>query len=355
MPSDSAALDIIFVSDFHAGPSERPGDDENHPVFAGEAFVAFASSLIDDATGLGRQVELVILGDGLHFPASVADTDTALTAVDAIARTHPQLVQGLRLLLEQGYRVVMVAGNHDAQLHRPAVQQRLRQHVGQQLCFEPWIYYRPGQVYAEHGSQYHDISRVSTLIDPFIGDLDGPMQPALSSLLEAPASQGLRTVGALLRDRRDRLGRSRYRGDTLRDHAKDHRLDHQTLVRLDRVGQTPISSTVARLARKLVGTPTERVGRSDAYLTAALDHVDAILESSGHAVPNLVFGHTHLACRQTRAGATYLNCGTWSRPRATDAPLPYVRLRRSSAELLTWNGSTGSGNETATRSLAEQS
>jgi UDP-2,3-diacylglucosamine pyrophosphatase LpxH len=79
---------------------------------------------------------------------------------------HPRFIEVLADFLAAGHRLVYVMGNHDREFHYPEVQQvfidaleKSAQDRGKSLLqgrlrFEPWFYYVPGEIYAEHGHQY---------------------------------------------------------------------------------------------------------------------------------------------------------------------------------------------------------
>ena len=74
----------------------------------------------------------------------------------------------------------MVAGNHDLDLVRPAVGQRLRWHLGvaasdDRVRIWPWLYVVPGVLYAEHGNQHHDLNRFPRILDPYSRRRPGEM------------------------------------------------------------------------------------------------------------------------------------------------------------------------------------
>ena len=79
---------------------------------------------------------------------------------------HPRFVQVLAGFVAAGHRLIYLLGNHDRELHFPEVQQTLldaleasAKEQGLSLAtgrirFEPWFFYVPGEIYAEHGHQY---------------------------------------------------------------------------------------------------------------------------------------------------------------------------------------------------------
>jgi UDP-2,3-diacylglucosamine pyrophosphatase LpxH len=79
---------------------------------------------------------------------------------------HPGFLDTLARFVGQGHRVVYILGNHDRELHFPEVQETLCDALAraaaaqgtvfsrERLRFEPWFYYVPAEIYAEHGHQY---------------------------------------------------------------------------------------------------------------------------------------------------------------------------------------------------------
>jgi len=95
------------------------------------------------------------------------DTSEAATLakLDRIATGHRRVFASLGEFAASDSRVVVVPGNHDLELIRPSTQARFCELVDEacgqpgaatRIEFQPWIYYVPGVLYAEHGSQYHD-------------------------------------------------------------------------------------------------------------------------------------------------------------------------------------------------------
>ncbi|MBN1773401.1 MAG: metallophosphoesterase [Deltaproteobacteria bacterium] len=83
-----------------------------------------------------------------------------------ILEHHPGFVRMLVRFAAAGHRIVYVLGNHDRELHFPAVRtvllDALRAAVdaggpalpAEPIRFEDWFFYEPGRLYAEHGQQY---------------------------------------------------------------------------------------------------------------------------------------------------------------------------------------------------------
>ncbi len=93
---------------------------------------------------------------------------------------HPVFTATLARVLCRGHSVVYVMGNHDREFHFPEVQQvfidALTDAVkaGGGTCaprsirFEPWFYFRAGELYAEHGNQYDYYTSFRWLLNPLV-------------------------------------------------------------------------------------------------------------------------------------------------------------------------------------------
>ncbi len=179
--------DIVIVGDLHlaAGYDCHKGLFHlNEDFFYDDEFARFLDNLRSRATAENRAWRLVILGDFLDFPLVdvgqplPVNTDDALAAIcinklDLIAQGHPKVFEALGRFVAAGFPLDIVPGNHDVDLLRPLVQQRLielvrraspHHDVSAAITFHPWIYYLPGVLYAEHGNQYHDIGWFQTLL-----------------------------------------------------------------------------------------------------------------------------------------------------------------------------------------------
>ena len=300
----------------------------------------------------------------------------------------------------------MVAGNHDIALLRRAVRERFTALVlaeagpagmrEDSIVVHPWILHLPGVLYAEHGSQYHDITRVPGLLGLNGTDDRRPAGPPLISELEryrrdvgerragvdraaaliGVGQESLRFAGALARQALGLSGaeltrqRAAYQALTLRRYADEVGLAHEALVDIDELTAPSAWSIGARLARTWVVGPSARAARAwlferrrpqrrlwqpadrAAYLRSAWSAVHQILDTAGQPVPFYVFGHTHHPEQLALADGTarYLNAGTWEPFPTSAAPLrgTFVEITggepgatRPVARLLQWNDELG--------------
>lgn len=93
---------------------------------------------------------------------------------------HPVFVAALAQVLCRGHQVVLVMGNHDREFHFPEVQNVLVNSLlaavsdeggtcdPRSIRFEPWFFYEPGEIYAEHGNQYDYYSSFRFLLQPTV-------------------------------------------------------------------------------------------------------------------------------------------------------------------------------------------
>jgi len=104
-----------------------------------------------------------------------------------ILHDHPVFVRALADWLQRGHRIVYVLGNHDRELHFTEVRAVLADALAgaagpggsrwphDALRFEPWFYYAPGEIYAEHGQQYDHYSSFKHVLSPVVQTRSGPM------------------------------------------------------------------------------------------------------------------------------------------------------------------------------------
>ncbi len=359
-------LDIVFVSDLHLGTTPAA---EGEPYVGG--FARFLDHVLDRSSAEGHACRLVLLGDALDFlkvrlPAatgrrcSESSMGSAIVKLEKIARQEPLFFAALGRFAAAGLPIDVVAGNHDIDLVRSAVQQRFQQLVDelsgcsqmrQQIRFHPWIYHVPGIVYAEHGQQYHDINSFATVLRPYLpGDEDRVDHPLAAHLSRIPGAtspfarfRGKAIAGmSALRQAVELTSRERanrrmdYREQVLRPYAAQVSLDYAAVVAIDELSEVSLGSIAVRLLRKVLrgqeGTPcpTQQGG----YLHGAALAIHRILAPVGATVPCYVFGHAHIAERFPLEAAAsspeYLNTGTWS------PHLPAGVARRHGLPLLTF-------------------
>jgi UDP-2,3-diacylglucosamine pyrophosphatase LpxH len=188
----------LIVSDLHLGPGTRD------PRFAGiEDFFADTEwAAMVDREGAEQPVDLIIAGDFIEFwqiasalaalprvedasqPEGAvlgADQAFAVTAIELVIAAHPDVFRALGRLLDRGdHRVILVAGNHDADLLWPKVQLAIARAVGSaraadpaRLVFAEAAAYEHAGVHVGHGHTYDAANRFATQHSPFGRDRDG--------------------------------------------------------------------------------------------------------------------------------------------------------------------------------------
>ncbi len=125
--------------------------------------------------------------DERNFGLGTSEKESAWK-LERIARGHPSFFAALGWFVAHGNHIAVIKGNHDLELHWPAVQQRFiaevdrayahqRQMLGEgppitpgeieeRTRFYPWFYYEPDRVYIEHGGQYESSCHVCDYLDP---------------------------------------------------------------------------------------------------------------------------------------------------------------------------------------------
>ncbi len=205
--------EYLVVSDLHICDVEEHDD--------GWKSYKSARFLIDDEFGhlLSRATQrkgeagnaepmtLILNGDIVDFDLVNAVPDEPLFPVSAFERKrgllptaeksawklarvladHPVFVRALARFLSAGHRIVYVMGNHDREMHFTGVQRVLLDALAQAAAaeggrfppeavrFEPWFYYVPGEIYAEHGQQYDYYSSFKHVLSPVVQTRSGPM------------------------------------------------------------------------------------------------------------------------------------------------------------------------------------
>jgi UDP-2,3-diacylglucosamine pyrophosphatase LpxH len=401
---------FVVVSDFHmAGGRDERGCLARYEAFLQDDVFAALLDYIAERANAGRETcTLVLLGDFVDFlhtlpSAGREGSCTALVKLNRIARGHRAVFEALSDLRRRGCALAVVPGNHDIEFLEAAVQHRFLELVGARgtvtQVFYPWIYHVPGVLYAEHGSQYHDINAFPALlraaVDNGLGavplgvhlsrytvelleelDAGDERPPELRRALRALAAnprRGLRATpmharliaaalaGSLPVGSRSAGSRARYRRAAIPAYASEIDLPADTVEALDRRAATSPWSPYRRTLRALAGRLSARSGRgtrsygSADYLYRACQAIDGLLAQAGAAVPFYVFGHSHQPERVLirPGGPTYLNAGTWSsmlpaKVRAVNpgGSLTFVDIevsegREATGELLRWDPAAG--------------
>ena len=204
---DETLTFTAVISDLHL--SEAEPLDPKRPLwkkyktkefFFDDVFVKFLEEIQKKAAQKARsknlpyQIELILNGDILDFDSVTKlpedpiyriswiersrglfpEEDKSLFKLQAILDDHPDFFQALRSFVQDGHKVVFIAGNHDVELLYPKLQQALVAHLNLQkeeqerIKFCSWFYISNGDTLVEHGHQYDPYCVVQNPIHPMI-------------------------------------------------------------------------------------------------------------------------------------------------------------------------------------------
>ena len=210
----AADHDVYVVSDLHLGEGWLPEQQRYarlETFFYDTEFRNFAHAIIDDQLEKNRSATIVLNGDVFDFLAVVRLPDDAslraaglrltrserkfglgtteehaIWKMDRILRGHREFVIALAELLAAGHRLVVMRGNHDAELFWDGVQRRFLDHLAQtaedegvtqrgaalldRVEFRQWFLYEPGRYYIEHGNQYEASNAFRYVLNPVLPD-----------------------------------------------------------------------------------------------------------------------------------------------------------------------------------------
>jgi UDP-2,3-diacylglucosamine pyrophosphatase LpxH len=366
--------EIVIVSDLHLSGATRTDASVGRRADAFASFVRWLAA--NGRAGMSRR--LVLLGDSLDLPTHVSGSSAdatlrwqgaATAALDRIADANPAPFDALAAYTAAGGRIELLPGNHDVALQLPVVREALLDRLGggsAAVGWHPWILHLPGLLWAEHGSQHHDLHAIPEWLSP----------PARRSTWGLPAGRAIEALSVTAGQRRapgrllaagsaavaaDAIAsafarpalasrRRAYRTRELPSLAAATGLPEAMLVAIDRSSETDGWSIAWRLIqRRFAGGD-----RSPAsFLGPAASRIHAILAAAGRDVRVYAFGHTHtpaiLPIGPSAADASYANPGTWAgaRPDAVSAEIgpdryPFLRIMAAAddeptVELRLWN------------------
>lgn len=177
---------VVVISDIHVGDPKSLNLDE----FQSDAlFENFLSHIIP--TQVGRPVTLVINGDFIDFPQAKPELSyhslgpqfgaaevQSLERFIAVRNGHPGVFSALRKFIEKENQVIILAGNHDIDLHWPSVYREFLEVLGgpqsPQLIFCDNGYLCESRIYIEHGNQYSMENQFASWERPILASPDGP-------------------------------------------------------------------------------------------------------------------------------------------------------------------------------------
>jgi len=372
--------EIFIVSDFHLGDGEGEGQGAGADRIVGDRARHFASFVYWLAENVSPATprRLVLLGDTLDLPThasgSVVDgmrrwEGAAAAAVERIADSHPAPFDALSSFAVSGARLELLAGNHDVALQLPAVRRVLLDRLGGDrgaVGWHPWSLHLRGLLWAEHGSQHHDLHAIPEWLSPPASRSTWGLPPgrAIEALSVAaargrgPSRQVAAASVAVATDviasafARPALARRRraYRARELPSIAGGTDLPESVLAEIDRLSETDGWSIASRLLRRRLGAGDSS---SASFIGPAARRIHAILAGANRSVRVYAFGHTHtpavLPLGPSAPGASYANAGSWAgiRPAALDRQVgpdryPFLRIRsgppgQPTVELRLWN------------------
>jgi UDP-2,3-diacylglucosamine pyrophosphatase LpxH len=193
----------LIVSDLHLCDVEDHADGwkayKSSRYLFDREFADLLKSFVDNKRETERLV-LIFNGDTVDFdlvvaipekpawPVSFSERRRGLDATEAkavwklerVLSDHPVFVDALAGFLSAGHQIVFILGNHDREFHFEAVRQafvsavrrRAQEKQGEftdvSIRFEPWFYFVPGEIYAEHGQQYDYYTSFRYLLSPVV-------------------------------------------------------------------------------------------------------------------------------------------------------------------------------------------
>lgn len=174
------------ISDVHVGSPEnaRLEDFDRDEDFA---------RLLDEVIprrAAGRKATLIINGDFIDFPQILPELgkrcpgerlgtteEESRARIDKAIAGHPGVFLAMRRFLEAGNQVLLLPGNHDIDLHFPAVRAALRTALGDPAApafdFVPEGVIEQRGVHVEHGNQYSYDNWFKHWGDPILAGPDG--------------------------------------------------------------------------------------------------------------------------------------------------------------------------------------
>jgi len=352
----------VIISDLHLGAGGFDQGNLLEDFCSDDAFVRFLAQLVAESQQQGLEMELIVAGDMFEFLqvpsltpleydstvpypvelyASTSEADSS-RKMGLIVAGHPRFFGALRRFLQASHprrTLTIIKGNHDVNLHWPAVQDGVRMAIGatgaRECCvsFEERRISREG-IYVEHGHQYSE--RVNRF-----PDFEEPHDPDAPEQLYLPI--GSRFVFTLFND----LERQLYWVDGIKPltaliwyaFALDARLALRALWTLLRRAPSLVWESIVVEPRRKVFFPRLDVlmaslsaagrrgkgrARGSTRLALARGWAEeraqrlALARVAAHRslqekAQVVVFGHTHDAVVEDLGdGAVYINSGTWT-------------------------------------------
>jgi len=299
-----------IVSDLHLGTW---GPD---PRGTASAFARFLAEEVAPATG---DTHVVLLGD--TFELVGLDARRSRDRLEELVLLNTEVFAEIGLCLRAGVRFHFVCGNHDVDLARPAVANRLIELLSpsgptDQVTVHPWALHERGLLFAEHGHQHHALQRLPTLLLASVSGTDELDPPPLVVWTDR-AGGGFghaAAVGRAFTSARRAERRALTPGYVSLLTAESERMGitpevARALWRVSRFRTVPaIAVTAKRLLSRRLGRGSKGLG-----MLPAAAGVARALTDHGTPVRWYLSGHTHRAADAPIPGSTtrYLNTGTW--------------------------------------------
>lgn len=162
----------VLISDLHLGPGR---DAQGHYLALEDFRFESAMSAFLKSVGEDGKTDLIIAGDLIDFwqinpeldhqdtPYNGPVEEVSLARFQRAAEQHREVFQSLAAFLAQGSnRVIIVPGNHDAELVFPKVQAELAKTIGvpwgEKLKFAVNGIYEDAGVHVEHGQRFDPLN-----------------------------------------------------------------------------------------------------------------------------------------------------------------------------------------------------
>lgn len=192
-------LHTVVLSDVHLSDAELglPGKSlwkryKRPKFFVDQSFRRMLQHIQEEAKG--DPIELVLNGDIFDFDSVMRlplhpgfkiswlekkrglnpEEDKSRFKIEIILNDHHVWVQALREFIQSGNHVIFIIGNHDIELHWPAVQReviralRLEEEESKRVRFCEWFYISNEDTAIEHSNQYDDYCVCANPLHPLI-------------------------------------------------------------------------------------------------------------------------------------------------------------------------------------------
>lgn len=360
---------VVVIGDLHLPPGQPASHGQGTASSRETALRNLVTAIADEDDDDARR-HLVLLGDVIDFDLvrHMVSGRPVVAAIDRLEATHAPFVDSLRVAGGAGFRVHIVAGNHDPEWTVRDVADGLHRLLPGEVSVDvhPWILRMSNRIHAEHGNHYHDLSamprpsqplapdapglHVGSVIDRWHSEVSRVTATHATSPFAAPARMmrllgislrtGWRAVGRLitLTNHSERRRRMTYRNRDLAKYAREIGLRADAAAELDRLGQLDALAMVRRLMATLRHRGSDT--RGQALMRHGARRVSEVLEQFEIETTIVLLAHSHVAeVMRLPGGGGYANPGRWAPD--LDGAYPYLDIRWDSrvlsAELIAWD------------------